>query len=429
MKKATNIEEVYNAFMPEYALQTSDNDFFVPLFNDSLKKFTTDMILTPDKNKTYFMVGQSGNGKSTSLNMLGTINPKLNNKYDFFYIKGREAFKYIEGIDVADIVFNISYEIINGDDELIKLFAEKLEKLEKTHNKKLEEKLEKINSSQEKVSIKANIGIGANILSFIKAKIDFSSGYSLKDEVRKSAIEFFKFNKSDLFALINEIILEYKLKHNKDIIIIIDDLEKRDDVNTLFLKTAQLDLFNFINAIKIISTPVHLSRNTNIKFGEKKELALKLKDKEGNECEDDREILKKVINKRINNDNYDLIREDAIEEIINKSGANMNQLISLVHKSALNAINNDSDFINIEDVDNAVYEIRQARSSFVLNQISFLNDIAKKRSIDFSDYENIKKLQTATQNEILFSYFNGDTWYDLNPICQKSLDSYNKTYT
>jgi hypothetical protein len=40
---------------------------------------------------------------------------------------------------------------------------------------------------------------------------------------------------------------------------------------------------------------------------------------------------------------------------------------------------------------------------------------AHKNPQDYSD-ESIKKLKNATEQSLIFAYFNGSIWYDLNPI-------------
>jgi len=419
MSKATTIKEVYTNFIPGNPLK-KDDEFFVPIFEKSLNKLSIDMIHTPNQKKTYLIAGQSGNGKSTLLNMINKDD--VSKKYDFKYIRARESFEYINTIDIAHIVFNLAYEIIKDDDELQNKFNEKLEALEQKHNKNIQEKIEQTSKEEEKTRLKSWLSLGVNILSIFKAKSDLSSEYQFDEITKKSSVEFFKFQKQDLFILLNEIILDYKLKNKKDIIVIIDDLEKRNDVNHLFLEHTQLALLNMLDIIKIIPMPIHLARSNKVRFGEIQEFALKLMDRDGKPCDKDFDLLKKIIKKRINDK---LIDDDAMDEIILKSGANLNQLISLVHKSALNALSNDTDFINIEDVNIAISDITRSNSSFVLNQRDFLNDIRDKRNIDFSEDENTTKLEKAINNGILFAYFNGNTWYDINPVCVDSLTFYN----
>ena len=417
LKKATNMKELFNTFNPRIVLKEKDHDFFVNIFEDELKSFADDLIYSDFTKETFFVVGQIGNGKSSSLNMLGFLHPQILEKYDFKYIEGKRAFEYLPSIDVADILFHLAYEIIKDDDELSEEFTNALDELEKKHNNEIEQKLETVNVRESEINLKGSIGIGTNILNLFKSKVDFRAEYGLNEELRKSAVEFFRFKKQDLMKLLNDIILKYKIKNNKELIVVIDDLEKRDDVNHLFTQSYQFPLLNSLEIIKIIATPVYLARGTKLNFGEVKEFALKLKNKDNSPCEKDFDLLKQVINSRLGNKK--LISEELIAKIIKSSGANINQLVYLMHKSALSAI--ESDFINEEDVESAIHTTTRSLSSFVQNQARFLDDIRNKK-VDLSAEENLAKIQKATKNGVLFAYFNTDVWYKINPLCENSLD-------
>lgn len=427
MKKATDIKEIYHIFQPGDTINKDTQDLYVELF----KKLTFEFVLGLEEalpNKTYLIAGQSGNGKSSALNMLSIKYPQLNKKYDFKYIYGRKNFEYLPKIDVADIVFNIAFSIIKDNEQLTNKFIEELTCMEQKFNKELEEKVEKTNNENAKLQLKANVGIGANILGFFKSKVDFESSYSLNDEAIKSAVEFFRFKKQDLISLVNDIILEYKTINNKELIIVIDDLEKRRDVNNLFISSdtnhAQLPILNDLNLIKIITMPIHIVRSNYVKFGELIEFGLKLKHSDGiTPNEEDIELLKQVIYKRLENE--DLINSEAIDELIIKSGANMNQLIRLIHKSALKSLVLKTNKITIDEVSESATDLQRELSSYVMNQRGFLNQI-KSNNIAIYDEEDLIKLEKAILNDIIFAYFNGDTWFEINPVCEKSLEFYNK---
>ena len=45
--------------------------------------------------------------------------------------------------------------------------------------------------------------------------------------------------------------------------------------------------------------------------------------------------------------------------------------------------------------------------------LDFINE--NKNPKDYSD-DSIKKLKIATNQSLIFAYYNGEIWYDLNPI-------------
>ena len=154
LKKATNMKELFNTFNPRIVLKEKDHDFFVNIFEDELKSFADDLIYSDFTKETFFVVGQIGNGKSSSLNMLGFLHPQILEKYDFKYIEGKRAFEYLPSIDVADILFHLAYEIIKDDDELSEEFTNALDELEKKHNNEIEQKLETVNVRESEINLK-----------------------------------------------------------------------------------------------------------------------------------------------------------------------------------------------------------------------------------------------------------------------------------
>lgn len=429
MKKATNIKEIFNIFEPGNTITEETKNFYVDLFEDEMFEFSLELENTQNPTKTFLVAGQTGNGKSSALNML-SISDKyesLRKKYDFKYIYGRKNFEYLPNIDVADILFNIAYSIIEGDNELHEEFTKSLRELEKKFNNELEEKITHIKNKNEKVNLGTKIGIGASILGLFESKANFSTDYSLSDQAVKSAVEIFKFKKQELIKLINQIILKYKEKYNKDIILVIDDLEKRRDVNHLFINDkdnhAQLPILNDLNIIKIITMPIHIVRTNYIQFGILKEFGLKLINSDGvTPNKEDRELLNKVILERL--ENSELITKEAIEEVIDKSGANMNQLIRLIHTSALKTLKLREEKITKDEIEKATQDLQKELSPYVMNQREFLNQV-KQKHITVYDNEDLEKLEKAILNNIVFAYFNGATWFEINPACEKSLEFYN----
>jgi len=426
MKKAETLKEVYHIFKPQNTITKKTRELYVDIFQESMRRFVFDLENLDNPKQTYLIAGQTGNGKSSALNMLSINYPKINEIYDFKYVVGRKNFEYLDKIDVADILFNIAYAIIADDEELFDEFTQSLEKMEKMFNEELEEKINNTSNEAGKAQLESNVGIGGSILGIFKAKVDLSTSYSLSDEAVKSATEFFKFKKQELIKIINDIIFSYKVKYNKDLIVVVDDLEKREDINHLYVNSknqhAQLPILNDLNLVKIITMPIHITRTRYIKFGELKEFGLKLKKNDGTINQDDRDLLKDVILKRVSK--RSLFTDDMIEKVIDMSGANMNQLIYLIHKGAMEAMLLETNRLEVDEIDKACTGLQRELSPFVMNQRTFLNQI-KDNNMAIDSEEDLKSLEKAISNNIVFAYFNGNTWFELNPICVKSLDFYN----
>ena len=92
MKKATTIDEIYSVFAPEKFLKPEDEEFYVDLYSKDLKRFIQALLINELPTKSFFIAGQSGNGKTTILNLLSTKYPKRDNKYEIIYMAGKEVF-------------------------------------------------------------------------------------------------------------------------------------------------------------------------------------------------------------------------------------------------------------------------------------------------------------------------------------------------
>lgn len=422
-KKAKTIEDIFHNFAQEKYLDQETKEFYVNLYEKDLQRFVTALKDNQIPSKSFFIAGQSGNGKSSVLNLLTSEYPVLEEKYIFKYIAGRQIFLY-EDIDIVDILLMIGYKLTAEDKTLQKKYFEKLQKLENIKTGALVE--EEIISQKEAgaFNAKAFFSVGTKFFGFLKAGGDFESTYKINEEVRQDARRFFKLNKNSLINLINEIISEYKksLNTDKNLLIVLDDLEKKENIDRLFIK--ELYLLDELNLVKIITMPIHLQRQETFVRKDVREFGLKLKDLGGNVYQDDIVLLRKVIEKRI--DNHDLLSEEAIEEAIKFSGGNLRQLIKLVHFAAEEALAFESTTISKKEMEESIRKLEREYSSKVMMMKSFLTMIQEYKGLTSDEDEYLEDLAKATKMELIFAYFNGVIWYDINPVIEKSLAIYNR---
>lgn len=421
MKKAATIKEIYSVFAHEKFLKEDDKDFYVDLYGIDFKRFVVALKNNEVRSKAFFIAGQSGNGKSTVLNLLTTNYPDLRDNFEFNYIAGRTIFLY-EDIDIVDILIMIGNTLTKNNPKLQNKFFEKLQKLEDIKDGLLEESSTSSDKAEESLGIKANIGVGAKFLSILKASVDLESSYKINEEIRNDARRFFKIKRKELIDLINEIITEYKILKNdgKELVIVIDDLEKKDNIDNLFLK--DITLLNELNLIKIITMPIHIHRNETFPSSDVREFGLKLKTYE-NQPTKDVELLREVILKRL--EKNDLIEEEAINLAIEFSGANLRQLIKIIHLSAEEALTFEIEQITEKEVQGAINRLQRDYSSKAMNMKTFLNDILNDKFYEDSD-TNLTNIARATKMELVFAYFNGIVWYEVNPIIKNILSKYTK---
>lgn len=421
MKKAETIEEVYAVFAHEKFLQKEEKEFYVDLYKSHTDEFVSALLLNQVPSKTFFIAGQSGNGKSTMLNMLTTCYPKLIDKYELHHIVGRSVFLY-EDIDIVDVLLMIGNKLIENSKKLSELYFEKLKKLQEAKIGIYEESELVSSKNEDALSAKAQISVGAKFFSILSAKASFENSYKINEEIRKDARKFFKIQRSELIRLTNEIVASYKKEKNdgKELIIVIDDLEKKEDIDELFLK--DMPLLNELNLVKIIAMPIHLKRNNTFHGCDTLEFALKLKKRDGKPNAVDENLLKEVVDRRI--ENKALISDEAVEEAIKYSGANLRQLVKIINFAALKAYTVGAQTISENEIEYAIERIGRDFSSQVMSMKKFLAEVREHKFYLEDNEENQQKIAKATKSELVFAYFNGTVWYDINPVIETALEQY-----
>jgi hypothetical protein len=419
--KAQSVEDIYNIFIHEQYLKKDDKDYYVPLYGKQLQKFVTALTKNQIPSKTFFIAGQSGNGKSSVLNLLTTNYPQIDEKYDFFYIAGRSVFLY-DDIDIIDILLMIANKIIEKDPNLKKEYFEKLQKLEDVKNGTLLESETTTDESKLGTSTNAKISIGSKFFSILKLSGDFEASYKINEDIRKDARKLFKIQKKELIDLVNTLISDYKSSSNRaELLIVIDDLEKKNDIDNLFLKDMQL--LNQLNIVKIITMPIHLQRNNTFADKDIREFGLKLRTFDGGEFTQDIELLKEIIDIRL--EDKTIISDEAVNLAVEYSGGNLRQLIKLIHFAAEEALTFEEIMIGKKEMEASIEELERELSSKVMGMTSFLNQIKTEKTAEDSE-DTMNLLAKATKMELVFAYFNGTIWYGVNPAIEKSLALYTK---
>lgn len=412
MKKASTIKEIFNIFDPQSYLKQDTKDYYINIYKD----FTDDLhdrLELSDSEETIFVAGQSGNGKSSSLQLFSSNYPDLNDYYDIKILNARNVFDK-KDIDVADILLMIAFTIIEEHENLKNEFLAVLEDMRKKKLSELEEIEEKTNSNS--TSEKGDLISGFKInLGLLKIGMDFKDTFKVDNQNKKVIRELIKLKKKDFIDKINEIIRKYKrdiLKEEKRLLLIIDDIEKIKDSDHIF--TDEISTILQIECSKIITMPIHLKRSSTFAGYDAKEISFKLKTRNNEFIPENIKELVNIITARL--ENSDLIDNDAKELIAKKSGGNIRQLIKIVKESALKAHRNKSETIILADVKDALHDIKRDYSSASVEIKDFLDFIKEnKNPQDYSD-DSIKKLKIATNESLIFAYYNGEIWYDLNPI-------------
>lgn len=423
MNKAIDIDGIYSVFAPEKFLGKEDEKFYVNLYEKDLIRFTNALIKNQIPTKSFFIAGQSGNGKSTILNLLTTKYPELDKKFDVLYISGKEIFDY-EDIDIIDILLMIGNQLALGNTSLEKEYLSKLKKLEDVKSGILQIENKESSNTSEDLEGTAYIKAGVRFFRMLKVGTDFISSYRLNNTMREDARKLFKIQKKELLDLINELVLDYKISKdtNKELLIIIDDLEKKANTDKLFLE--DLRSLDEINMIKIITMPIHLRRTQTFNDKDIREFALKLNSFDDKPNEEDKKLLKQVITNRI--ENLSIIDINVIDKAIEKSGGNLRQLIKLIHFAAEEASAFDEKSITLKELDYSIEYLQRGLSSAVMMMKSFLKEILEDKMPKEDTQESLENLGKAIKMGLVFAYFNGKIWYEINPVIKETLISYTK---
>ena len=155
-----------------------------------------------------------------------------------------------------------------------------------------------------------------------------------------------------------------------------------------------------------------------------KEFALKLNSFDDKPNDSDKELLKEVILKRIAN--LDLISNEVIDLAIEKSGGNLRQLIKLIHFAAEEASSFEEDTIGQNEIDYSIESLQRSLSSTVMMMKTFLKEILEDKMPKEDTQESLENLGKSIKMGLVFAYFNGKIWYEINPLIKDILISYTK---
>lgn len=422
--KAKNLEEVYKIFDGQKFLTESEEEFFVPVYDDILKRFQLDLVLNEIPSKTFFIAGQTGNGKSTALNFMHIRNQKLKDKFLVKNLEAKDLFQYSD-VGIIDILITIGIVLIEDDSELEREFLTELQKLRDTNLgllEKTEDEIAKHRGSFEG-SLMASVGI--SLFKLFETKSDLKTRFLSEHETRENVKKIFKADKSKVVEILNEIIRKFNQKNQpKKLLLTIDGLERKDNIGHIF--SEELYVFDKIECEKIITIPVYLA--TEQTFVDKKIVNFNLKinenpfaSNEGSGHIDSSENLAEIVKKRL--ENREIISDNAIRKAVEYSGGNIRQLIRLIHESALIALTNSEEKVTDHEVESAKKELQSQFSQSLVGRIEALDYIQQyKIPLDGS----AKEFKNSIKDNMVFAYFNGSVWYDVNPVIKETISLYKR---
>jgi energy-coupling factor transporter ATP-binding protein EcfA2 len=427
-KQAKNLEELYQIFDNQEYLEKG-SPFYVDIFEKDIKKLKTAIKLNRNPKKKFFVAGQSGSGKTTSLNFL--IDEKIEDKYSVKFIKGRDLF-LLNDVDIVDILLMTGYKLIEEEEELQAEFFESLEKVRKKKLGAYEETEERRAKESKSGEVQAKAGVGTSLLSLITFNLNMFAKYKTDKTYKTTVREMFALNRRELVKEVNELIQKYKEKKNKELLLIFDDLEKMkklDQIDELFIENGEL--FDELNCVKVLTIPIYLTTKNSMfnddvfKFSfriDKSPIDVNESDKKP---EENREKLREVIFQRADRN---LIDDEVIEKVIEFSGGNLRLLIQLIQRASLSAISLDDEAskITLEDFEEGVKDLRNSYATAIIDRVNTLNYILENNRLSDEQEDKLDKLRESLLDNMAFLYFNGNPWYDVNPVIKDTVRKYSK---
>ena len=392
--KAKVLSEVYDIFDPQEALSGDKlREYYVK--RESPVESIAD-ILSSEKPLKYLFVGSRGNGKSTELNRLSEL---VKDKLFVVSFSIKDKLNLID-VDYADILLVIATEIYERVSD--KLSA----KLKRNLDKWSEKIVERVKEKQDGLEFGAGFRAIVNLAGKVKTQVT----------TREVTREVMTPRLSDLIYAINRIIMDAEKELGKNILVIIDDLDKvnLEKGEELFYKHgAELTQ----PTCKIIYTiPQPLLFSNKIRqiilqyFDGRKELHnINVNHRNGEVDHSGYKVMREVALMRMEED---LITEEAMAEAIKSSAGILTELVRLIRDAANIANMEDRSRIEEGDVKRVVTGIR--------------NDYI--RILGKEDLEILKGVKNTKEkigdedrfHDLLFSlaileYANDEVWYDIHP--------------
>ena len=399
----------YNAFVDSYnnfdyrPLKGSTlTDFYVDDFTKEITDRIISTIKITDRFRKILIIGHTGCGKSTILNK---ISEELKNS---FYVVDFSVANELNMMDIEtiDILMTIYLQLVNS----VKNMEEnKLKTVTSSFSNLMKSFVKKINIKEFETSFKLLETIS------LKIKVEPESRNAMRDTF-KNQIESVQKNLSEACSYISNLT-------GKDILIVIDDLDKLKDANAtkkiFFNETHLLTMpeakivFTFPIFAYYSAAFVHISD----KFSQEFIQLVNLCDFDGNFQKDSYSVLKKLIHKRIN---HSIISEKALNELIEKSGGLLRDLVKFMQDACKIAIDKRLMIINSDVAKKVIRE--------KINEYYRLFDFTKREN-DLLEIMETQQRDSISKDVLVFflrylfvlKYGNqGDvTWYDAHPCLKE----------
>lgn len=444
MKKATNLIELFKALVPSNFLGPNrDPEFYVKVYEDKLDTLRFSIQHDPNPQKTFYVTGQSGTGKTTALNFLP--NKELEAEYTVVSMYTRDLLD-LNDVDVVDLLLMTCYRLMQEETErastreLERLFGDRLDKIRDKQQGLIDETIEqeKKRAASAGGGVKAEVGTEVNpfvkFISLFKASGNFFADFRMDNQYREITRRAFKLSKRELLELTNKILEKFRenVIRGKQLLLVFNELDHVKDleqIRELFIENRYY--LENIACKKIISIPVILNIEGEFTLhGEIQEFGLKtLRNslpeaaaRPQPEVDMNRQTLAQVAHQRVA-EGSDLIAEDAIARAIDASGGILRQFVTILHYATRRAAMAKGECVSINDVNEAIGQLRGQMEPALIHggRIAVLEHVRLEKKPNAPD--NAEFLSALLSNQVII-FHNDPAWYEVNPLIEKTVEIY-----
>ncbi len=424
---ATRIETFQQAFrnlqLQPLVEAEQITSFRVEYGDEWLNELEQKVLDCSDYSNQLFFAGHRGCGKST---LLAEFGQSIEDRYFTVFFSISDLIETPD-INHINILFAIAVQLMaKAKDERINIDPEKEASIVNWFQ-------ERTKTEESKETIEGEVGF--NIFSLIKLKLKTDN--VMREEIKTK----FTRNSRDLINILNEIAREVKLACGKDIVVIIDDLDKLEfnAVDDIFKQN--LNALLQPNFIIIYTIPIAIIRDGVLKKHIEDTAGtristmpvLKIYAKGDSHMVDPEpvsekiETLREILHKRIDDD---LFESDIVFKIALSSGGVMRELIRVTQECCrlmlvkLRRAARDKEPIDHLKIDQIIFnqalDILRNDMTITLSKID--------REILLQTYKNYrpddpKQLEflDLLHNTYAIEYKNTESWYDLHPLVVRQL--------
>lgn len=420
MKKATKFQEMIRVFNP-YPLSKEDyNDFYVNTGNirsviNASDKIVNSLIYGEYSGMKLLFMGHKGSGKSTEI---VNMSERLKDQYAIITFSMAHEIELL-GMQYIDVIFVIMSQIIEFLDknkDRVKISDKLIEELTSYWLK--EEVFEKVISDSSTLDAGGEAKIGFLKQISVYGRGVLKTGRESKHIIRKTIEPKVSYLIELLNQVIEEINRQLKDKENRELLLIIEDMDKleAEDAKQIFVLHRRALLT--VNAKMILSFPIYMVYTPEYSMI-RDDFAdcvlfsmIKVREKSGERHEDGIRILKEIVYKRMD---ANLIEDEALDYMIRKTGGAIRDLFELLKQAAYYRLGNlqDERPINIEDARIVETSLRATYERFITSKahIEKLQQIYEEPIPEYADEVLSDLLRT-----LLVIEYNGDRWCGVHPL-------------